>query len=47
MSVIKNQNKVFNEIMKKDVPICKLDTNSLTVTIFNVDTQTEEYRTFH
>ncbi len=47
MSVIKSKNKVFNEIRKKDVPICKLDTNSLTVTIFNADTQTEEYHAFH
>lgn len=47
MSVIKSKNKAFNESSKKDVPICKLDTNSLTVTIFNADTQTEEYHTFH
>lgn len=47
MSIIKSKNKVFNERKGKDVPICALNTNTLTVTTFNADTQTEERHTFH
>lgn len=47
MSIIKSKNKAFNKSRKNDVPICKLDTENLTVTIFNADTQIEEHHTFH
>lgn len=47
MSIIKSKNKVFDENSKKSVPVCKFDTDSLTVTIFKADTQTEEHYTFY
>lgn len=47
MSIIKSKNKVLDENRKKSVPVCKFDTDSLTVTIFKADTQTEEHYTFY
>jgi len=37
----------YNPLKKKNVPIWKLDTNTVTVTHFNPDTLTEESKTYH
>ena len=47
MSIIKSKNKVLDENRKKSVPVCKFDTDSMTVTIFNANTQIEKHSTFH
>lgn len=43
--IIKSKERVST--LGKNIPVCKFDTDSLTVTIFNADTQTEEHHTFH
>ena len=47
MSRYKSVQVAYNPLKKKDVPIWKLDTNTVTVTHFNPDTLTEESKTYH
>lgn len=46
MSRYKSIQTAYNPQKKKDVPIWRLDTNTLTVTHFNADTLTEEHKTY-
>ena len=41
MSRYKSEQTAYNPLKKKYVPLWKLDTNNVTVTYFNADTQTE------
>lgn len=45
MSRYKSIQTAYNPKKKKNVPIWRLDTNTLTVTHFNADTLTEEHKT--
>ncbi len=47
MSRYKSEQTTYNSLKKKYVPLWKLDTNTVTVTHFNADTQTEECKTYH
>ena len=47
MSRYKTVQVPFNPLKKKDVPIWRLDTNTVTVTHFNPDTMTEENKTYN
>ena len=47
MSRYKSELTAYNPLKKKYVPLWQLDTNSVTVAHFNVDTQTEECKTYH
>ena len=47
MSRYKSEQVAYSPLKKKNVPIWKIDTNSMTVTHFNTDTQTEESKTYH
>ncbi len=47
MSRYKSIQTAYNPQKKKNVPIWRLDTNTLTVTHFNADTLTEEHKTYH
>ena len=47
MSRYKSEQVAYSPLKKKNVPIWKIDTNSMTVTHFNTDTQTEENTTYH
>lgn len=47
MSRYKSEQTAYNPLKKKSVPLWKLDTNTVTVTHFNTDTQTEESKTYH
>lgn len=47
MSRYKNEQTAYYHRKKKNVPIWRLDTNTLTVTHFNADTLTEEHKTYH
>ena len=47
MSRYKSVQTAYNPLKKKDVPIWRLDTNTVTVTHFNPDTLTEESKTYH
>lgn len=47
MSRYKSVQVAYNPLKKKDVPIWKLDTNTVTITHFNTDTMTEERKTYH
>ena len=47
MSRYKSVQVAFNPLKKKDVPIWRLDTNTVTVTHFNPDTMTEENKTYN
>lgn len=47
MSRYKSEQTMYNPMKKKNVPIWRLDTNTLTVTHFNADTLTEEHKTYH
>lgn len=47
MSRYKSEQTAYNPLKKKYVPLWKLDTNTVTVTYFNVDTQTEKIKTYH
>ena len=42
MSRYKSEQTAYNPLKKKSVPLWRLDTNTVTVTHFNTDTQTEE-----
>ena len=46
MSRYKSEQTAYNQLKKKYVPLRKLDTNTVTVTHFNPDTQTEESKTY-
>lgn len=47
MSRYKSEQTVFSPQKKKYVPLWRLDTNTVTVTYFNTDTQTEESKTYN
>ncbi len=47
MSRYKSTQTAYKPLKKKDVPIWRLDTNTLTVTHFNSDTLTEENKTYN
>lgn len=47
MSRYTSEQTAYNPLKKKYVPLWKLDTNTVTVTHFNADTQTEEIKTCH
>lgn len=47
MSRYKSMQTAYNPQKKKNVPIWRLDTNTLIVTHFNADTLTEEYKTYN
>ena len=47
MSRYKSEQTAYNPLKKKYVPLWKLDTNTVTVTYFNADTQTEKIKTYH
>ncbi len=47
MSRYKSVQTAYNPLKKKDVPIWKLDTNTVTVMHFNPETMTEESKTYH
>ena len=46
MSRYKSEHTAYSPLKKKYVPLWKLDTNTVTVTHFNVDTQIEESKTY-
>ena len=46
MSRYKSEQVAYSPLKKKNVPIWIIDTNSMTVTHFNTDTQTEENKTY-
>ena len=47
MSIYKSVQTAYIPLKKKDVPIWRLDTNTVTVTYFNPDTLSEECKTYH
>ena len=47
MSRYKSEQTAYSSLKKKYVPLWRLDTNTVTVTHFNADTQTEESFTYH
>lgn len=47
MSRYKSEQTAYSPLKKKYVPLWKLDTNTITVTHFNANTQTEESKTYH
>lgn len=47
MSRYKSEQTAYSPLKKKIVPLWRLDTNTLTVTHFNTDTQTEESKTYN
>ena len=47
MSIYKSEQVAYSPLKKKNVPIWKLDTNSMNVTLFNPDTLGEERKTYH
>ena len=47
MSRYKREQTAYDFRKKKYVPLWKLDTNTVAVTNFNADTQTEESKTYH
>ena len=47
MSRYKSEHTAYSSLKKEYVPLWKLDTNTVTVTHFNADTQTEESKTYH
>lgn len=46
MSRYKSELTAYNPLKKKYVPLCRLDTNTVTVTHFNTYTQIEESKTY-
>lgn len=46
MSRYKSVQVAYNPLKKKDVPIWRLDTNTMTVTHFNPDSLTDESKTY-
>ena len=47
MSRYKSEQTVYSTLKKKSIPLLRLDTKTITVTHFNIDTQTEESKTYH
>lgn len=47
MSRYTSEQTAYNPLKKKYVPLWQLDTNTVTVTHFNADTQIEECKTYH
>lgn len=47
MSRYTSEQTAYNPLKKKYVPLWGLDTNTVTVTHFNADTQTEESKTYN
>ena len=47
MSRYTSEQTAYSPLKKKYVPMWRLDTNTMTVTHFNTDTQTEESKTYH
>lgn len=47
MSRYKSIQTAYNPQKNKNVPIWRLDTNTLTITHFNTDTLTEEHKTYY
>ena len=47
MSRYKSEQTTYNRLKKKYVSLWQLDTKTVTVTHFNVDTQIEESKTYH
>ena len=47
MSRYKSEQTAYNQLKKKYVPLWSLDNNTVTVTHFDADTQTEENKTYN
>lgn len=47
MSRYKSKQTAYDPRKKKNVPLWRLDTNTVTVTRFNPNTLTEEHKTYH
>ena len=47
MSRYTSKQTAYSSLKKKSVPLWRLDTNIVTVTHFNANTQTEESKTYH
>ena len=47
MSRYKSEQTAYNPQKTKNIPLWRLDTNTVTVTHFNPDTLTEESKTYH
>ena len=47
MSRYKSEQTAYSSLKKKYVPLWRLDTNTVTVTHFNPDTQTEKSKTYN
>lgn len=47
MSRYKSEQTAYDPRKKKNVPLWRLDTNTVTVTHFNPNTLTEEHKTYH
>ena len=47
MSRYKSEQTVYDPLKQKHVSLWKLDTNTVTVTYFNTDTQSEESKTYN
>jgi hypothetical protein len=47
MSRYKSEQTAYNPLKKKNVPLWRLDTNTLTVTHFNPETLMEEHKTYY
>ena len=47
MSRYKSEQTAYNPLKEKNVPLWRLDTNTMTVTHFNSNTQTKESKTYH
>ncbi|MCR4638988.1 hypothetical protein [Ruminococcus sp.] len=47
MSRYTSEQTAYNPLKKKYVPLWRVDTNTVTVTHFNIDTHTEESKTYH
>ena len=47
MSRYTSKQTAYNSLKKKSVPLWRLDTNIVTVTHFNANTQIEESKTYH
>jgi len=47
MSRYKSEQTAYNPLKKKYIPLWNLDTNTLTVSHFDADTQTEENKTYN
>ena len=46
MSRYTSEQNAYSFLKKKSVPLWRLDTNTVTITCFNIDTQTEDSKTY-